>query len=114
MIAEHEFKTTTQTQTSLPASSAQCVPMERADVRVVSNEEQSNDSQPSQQHDEPEDWDPDAKLKLKVGDATVTVKQHTEGHQADNGNWIAWTRRTRPSDMKPCLTSSGLSCNRRA
>ena len=52
--------------------------MERADVPVVSNQEQSNDPQPSQQHDEPDDWDPDAKLKLKVGDVTVTVKQHTE------------------------------------
>ena len=88
--------------------------MERADVLVVSNEEQSNDPQSSQQHDEPDDWDPDVKLKLKVGDVTVTVKQHTEGRQADNTRWIAWTRTTRPSDMKLCLTSSGQSCNRRA
>ena len=52
--------------------------MERADVPVVSNEEQSNDSQSSQQHDEPDDWDPDAKLNLKVGDVTVTVKQQRD------------------------------------
>ena len=68
--------TTTQTQTSQPASSAQCVPMECADVPDVCNAEQSNDPQPSQQHDEPDDWDPDAKLKLKVGDVTV-VRQTT-------------------------------------
>ena len=71
-----EFRTTTQTQTSQPASPAQCVPMECADVPDVCNAGQSNDPQPSQQHDEPDDWDPDAKLKLKVGDVTVTVKQH--------------------------------------
>ena len=114
MVAEQEFRTTTQTQTSQPTSSAQCVPLECADVPDVCNAEQSNDPQSSQQHDEPDNWDPDAKLKLKAGDVIVTVKQHTEGHQADNGSWIAWKRTTRPSDMKPCLTSSGQPCNRRA
>ena len=87
MVAEQEFRTTTWTQTSQPASSAQCVPMKCADVPDVSNEEQSNDPQPSQQHDEPDDWNPVAKLKLKVGDVTVTVKQHTEGRQTDNSKW---------------------------
>ena len=58
----------------------------------VCSAEQSNDPQPSQQHDEPDDWDPDAKLKLKAGDATATAKQHTEGRQADSNSWIAWTR----------------------
>ena len=106
MVAEQEFRTTTQTQTSQPTSSAQCVPLECADVPDECNAEQSNDPQSSQQHDEPDDWDPDAKLKLKVGDVTVTVKQRTD-RQADNSRWIAWTRTTRPSDMKPCLTSSG-------
>ena len=66
--------------------------MECPNVTDVCNAVQSNDTQPSQQHDEPDDWDPDAKLKLKVGDVTVTVKQHTEGRQADNSSWIAWTR----------------------
>ena len=65
--------------------------MECANVPDVCNAEQSNDPQLSQQHDEPDDWDP-AKLKLKVGDVTVSVKQHTEGRQADNSSWIAWTR----------------------
>ena len=63
--------------------------MECTDVPDVCNAVQSNDPQPSQQHDEPDDWDPDAKLKLKVGDVTITVKQHTEGRQADNSSWIA-------------------------
>ena len=74
--------------------------MECADVLDVCNAEQNNDPQPSQQHDEPDDWDPDAKLKRKVGDVTVTVKQHTEGRQADNSSWIAWTR-------VPCARSAG-------
>ena len=79
MVAEQEFRTATQTQTSQPARLAQCVPMEPADVPVVSNEEKSNDPHSSQQHGEPDDWDPDAKLKLKVGDVTVTVKQPHRG-----------------------------------
>ena len=66
--------------------------MKCADVPDVCNAEQSND--------EPDDWDPDRKLKLKVGDVTVTVKQHTEGRQADNSSWIAWTR-------VPCAQSAG-------
>ena len=100
MVAEQEFRTTTQTQTSQPTSSAQCVPLECANVPDVCNAEQSNDSQQCQQHDEPDDWDPDAKLKLKVGDVTITVKQHTEGRQADSNSWIAWTR-------VPCARSAG-------
>ena len=100
MVAEHAFRTTTQTQTSQPASSAQCVPKECADVPDVCNAEQSNDPQPSQQFDEPDDWDPCAKMKLKAGDVTVTVKQHTESRQADSSSWIAWTR-------VPCARSAG-------
>lgn len=38
--------------------------------------------------DEPGVWGPDAKLKMKVGDVSITVKQHTEGRLADSRSML--------------------------